>query len=474
MLDYGRISGPANALTSRTATVSAVQRFLDKLAGEAAPLLREARAGAGLVSLTLPAPVVAPALPGASREEVFYWSRPSSDLRLCGLGVAHRVVARGAARLRELADVMTELNAGWRHLGPEITAPLAFTGFAYEPDAEPAGPWAGLPNALLVVPATLYRVTGGRATLTLTVAGGGQGAAPADLVAATRALFAAAPDAREEAPPLRMERRTLADDWKARMDRALDEIRRGRLDKIVLTRRVSYRASRAPDCARVMEVLENEHPDSARFAVAAPGFTLLGVSPERLVALKGNNVVADALAGTAPRDPNPSVDRRLSRALSEDPKAMEEHRLVVEQVTRALDPVCTGLMAPQAPALMRLPRVQHLWSPVRGHVRDGVGLLELAERLHPTPAVGGSPREAALRWLATDEGPARGWYTGAFGWMDTVGDGEMSVMLRCGMVRGDRVELFAGAGIVANSSPEQELAETEWKLQTMQGALAVG
>jgi len=151
-----------------------------------------------------------------------------------------------------------------------------------------------------------------------------------------------------------------------------------------------------------------------------------------------------------------------------------EHRIVVDQIRKALEPCCGALLAPQAPEIMSLPTVHHLWSPVGGHLRNGSDLLDLARRLHPTPAVGGSPRPAALEWLQRHEAQSRGWYTGAFGWLDAAGNGELSVVLRCGIVKHDCVDLFAGAGIVADSRPDQELAETEWKLCTLRGALELG
>jgi menaquinone-specific isochorismate synthase len=117
--------------------------------------------------------------------------------------------------------------------------------------------------------------------------------------------------------------------------------------------------------------------------------------------------------------------------------------------------------------LMKLPRVQHLWSPVHARTRPGVSLLRLAERLHPTSAVGGIPRAEALAWLAEHEPEPRGWYTGALGWVDAGGDGDLCVILRCALIQGQQAQLFAGSGIVAQSDPQEELRETEWKLQTM-------
>jgi isochorismate synthase len=263
-------------------------------------------------------------------------------------------------------------------------------------------------------------------------------------------------------------------DWERRLAQALNVIREGRIDKIVMTRRARFESSRPIDCTRVFRALEAGHPECAQFAVSQPGITLLGVSPERLVSVMGEDVVSDALAGTAPRGRDPEEDDLLAAQLAQDAKTREEHHIVVQQVCDSLAPVCTGIEVPGEPTLMRLPRVQHLWSPVRARRKADASVLDLVARLHPTPAVGGSPRSEALEWMSQQGESQRGWYTGAFGWMDACGDGELSVVLRCGVVRETRVDLFAGAGIVSGSDPSQELAETEWKLLTMQGALQVG
>ena len=175
--------------------------------------------------------------------------------------------------------------------------------------------------------------------------------------------------------------------WSAPIDRALADIRAGLIDKVVLARRVRFEASRPLNPGRVLDALEAGHEDCARFAVTRPGFALLGVSPERLLSVRGDTVVTDALAGTAPRGATDEADRELAVRLRNDAKALEEHRIVVNQIRAALDPDCGGLVVPQAPDVMSLPTVHHLWSPVHGHLRNGSGLLELARRLHPTPAV---------------------------------------------------------------------------------------
>jgi isochorismate synthase EntC len=185
-------------------------------------------------------------------------------------------------------------------------------------------------------------------------------------------------------------------------------------------------------------------------------------------------VRADAIGGTTARSTDPAADRRLGAALLEDAKSRNEHRLVVDAIAARLTPCCSHLVIPDRPSLKRLPTVQHLYTPVTGQARAGLSLLGLAATLHPTPAVGGLPRAAALTWMERNGEHQRGWYTGALGWLGSDGGGELNVILRCALLGQQRAELYAGAGIVAGSDPQQEFMETEWKLQAMVEALQAG
>lgn len=449
------------------------------------PGLREAlalaarRPAGGLVSVTraLPhTPDVGCPVPATG----FAWSRPSRRYELAGSGTAALVKAAGEERFDLLAAGHARLVRDWEHHGP-ADAPdprIAFAGFCFDPGEEPGPEWHGLANAQLSVPAILLHRLGDRAWLSFTVATGadaGERTSPSQLLAQAAALRHPRVERILErgTAPVLLERVDSGDDWRVRLADALTDIRQGRIQKLVVTRRVRYASSRPVDCRRVFRALEAEHPDCAGYAVTMPGFALLGVSPERLVSIEGRTVIVDALAGTAPRHPDPAVDAELAEQMRGDPKILEEHGLVRDRIVEALTPACEALEAPRAPALMRLPRVQHLWSPVCGRLRGGDNLLTLAARLHPTPAVGGSPVDPALAWLAAREG-GRGWYTGACGWLGPAGDGELVVVLRCGVINDRRVDLYAGAGIVAGSEPERELAETDWKLMTMRGALQFG
>lgn len=480
MLNYRLPSNPTNLLRTSHANATDAGRLLDRLRRSLQDALTDLvdQPATGLLSITLPASGLAlgPHLPAES--EGYFWSRASSRKVVCGTGVAMRITCEGKDRFERLSGRFARLQRDWIHGGdPDAPVPVAFLGFAFSAGEQPGADWAGLGNTELVVPELVYRREGDAEWLTFSADATGRTPVQSLATAWIDSLetLLVAEEARYSATVDTVDIERVDDGgWSAPIDRALDDIRAGAIDKVVLARRVRFRATRRLKWGHVLDALEDGHEDCARFAVSRPGFVLLGVSPERLLSLHDGTVVADALAGTAPRGANSAEDLALADRLLGDPKALEEHRIVVNQIRSALEPSCSGLVVPQAPDVMSLPTVHHLWSPVRGHLNNGSSLLDLSRRLHPTPAVGGSPRPDALSWLARHEQWGRGWYTGAFGWLDAAGEGELSVVLRCGIVRDMEVELFAGAGIVADSDPAQEMDETEWKLRTMRGALDLG
>lgn len=408
----------------------------------------------------------------------YYWHRPLDAKVLAGTGASASFATRGHGRFAEMHEFHRALSERWIRIGAaDQTGPVAFAGFAFDPDSDPGEAWGDLENSLMVVPSVLFHRHGERASISFSAMAGELSVPTRMLQNWSRQLDRlecpqGSPRPVLDAPAL--EPADAEASWHGRVEQALSAIRGGDLEKVVLTRRLRLHSRRPLACAPVMDFLDQRHDECAHFAVSRGACTLLGVSPERLLAYSDSRVVVDALAGTTPRGQNAEHDRRLADALITDPKVREEHGLVVDQIRTALSPICSDLDVPERPDIMRLPQVQHLWTPISARVENGIGLLGIAERLHPTPAVGGSPRQAATEWLAESGEAARGWYTGGFGWLDPAGNGELSVVLRCGLIRDRSVDLFAGAGIVAESRPEQELAETEWKLLTMQGALRLG
>lgn len=449
--------------------------FLDELPDRLARALAGLSAGSFL-SLSLRVPGF-PGIPGLPAEgPAVWWGRPAAGRFRVGAGTAWEHEAGGEGRFRALADAHRALVARWRasSLDGSTSLRAAFLGFAFSPDFS-AGE---LPNTLLSVPRVVVERRGGTVVMHF------NGAADED---AGHLLSEWTRIARElveagwsgtpatEAMPHRMAALELpADDpaWAARVRHALAAIEEAPLEKLVLTRSVELELASEPSLERVLEWLAARYPEAAVFAVRRPGIHLVGASPERLLGLDYGLVVADALAGSAPRATCDDADQLLGGTLLGDPKELAEHAVVVREILGALEPLCTALVASHAPSLLRLPNVQHLASHVHGRVRPEVGVFELLERMHPTPAVGGAPRAAALDWLRRHGESERGWYTGGVGWLDDAG-GDIWVVLRCAAVRERMASLYAGAGIVAGSDPAQELRETGWKLQAMLEAFAI-
>jgi menaquinone-specific isochorismate synthase len=253
---------------------------------------------------------------------------------------------------------------------------------------------------------------------------------------------------------------------------AVGRIDAGELDKVVLARDLLVSADRPLDPRRLLLRLAERFPDCWTFAVDG----LLGATPELLLRRTGRQLSARVLAGTAPRGAG-ADDDRLAAELQHSAKDHAEHAYAVDSLAAALEPFCAELVVPRQPQLLTLPNVRHLASDVHGRQRNGdrTGLLELIGAVHPTAAVCGSPTPAAARVITELEGMDRGRYAGPVGWLDTRGDGEFGLALRCaqltGAEEGRQARLFAGCGIVSGSDPIAELAETQAKLAAFQAAL---
>ncbi len=268
----------------------------------------------------------------------------------------------------------------------------------------------------------------------------------------------------------------LPDAYERAVASAVQRVRAGGLRKVVLARSVALVAGRELDPRALLFRLRAAEPHG--YAFAAPvdgGAVLVGASPELLVSRAGREVSANPLAGSAPRYGDASEDAASAQRLMASAKDGEEHRIVVETVAATLGPVCERLTWDPEPVLLETANVWHLSTRFRGTLRDPAPhALELVSLLHPTPAVCGEPREAAMRVIRDLEPVPRGAYAGAVGWMDANGDGTWAIALRCARMRGDEARLFAGAGIVADSDPAAELEETERKFRAFLDALRWG
>ncbi|MFJ6071303.1 isochorismate synthase [Streptomyces sp. NPDC093065] len=254
---------------------------------------------------------------------------------------------------------------------------------------------------------------------------------------------------------------------------AVARIRAGEFDKVVLARTLELTSAHEPDLPAMLRRLARRDPAGYTFAVpGGPGRTLIGASPELLVARRGGRLTANPLAGSAPRSEDLAEDVRRAVALLESEKDLHEHAVVVAAVREALAPLCGALEVPERPTLVRTAAMWHLSTTITGEVADaGTTALDLATALHPTPAVCGTPTETARAVITESEPFDRGAYTGVVGWQDADGDGEWVVTIRCAEAEGRTLRLFAGAGVVAASTPESETAETAAKFRTFLDAV---
>jgi menaquinone-specific isochorismate synthase len=259
-------------------------------------------------------------------------------------------------------------------------------------------------------------------------------------------------------------------EWRETVAAAVEAIRAGELDKVVLARRVDIGANRPFVISEVLERLASLYPSCMIFSVE--GF--LGASPELLIRKEGAAVDSLPLAGTVARSGDTHGDQALVAALMASPKARHEHQVVIDSIASVLASLCAELDVPAEPSVMGLRNVSHLATHISGRLAPAsvrLSALDLVARLHPTPAVGGTPTRAAIRYLQKAEGFDRGGYAGPVGWVDARGDGAWALGIRSAEVAGEAARIYAGNGIVAASDPAEELAETQLKLQALLAAL---
>ena len=420
-------------------------------------LLAGALSGPGdrLLSATVPMEVDPLDLVRAGANS-FGWAgyfRSPTGSELGGLGVAWRSNSRsGAGRLQELHEEVERVA---------VDTPL-LVGFAFGHQGPRLPEWDGFAPATAVLPLILANSESGTVTISVPA-----GRSADEVLTALSLLATPEPALTFEAADHVIESRPPPAAWREEVVEALAAIHAGSLEKVVLARSVTVRTEVPALPFDLLANLRAGYPESYRFGWQEGDATLVGASPELLVARHGLEITSNPLAGSAARGTGDQEDERLGRALIASDKDHREHVFVVEDMARRLEPLTERLQVSGEPQLRKFQTVQHLSTQISGTLRASSSVLELAHRLHPTPAVGGNPRDEALAFLDKIESIDRGWYGGGIGWTRPDGEGEIALALRCGLLRGQTAHLFAGAGIVAASDPEGELFETRLKLRPM-------
>ena len=466
------------------------QRALEQLGPDAPARLarhlraagRRARSRGVSVLVSVSAPSTAFADPAAvvlaSRSRAEPWfaleQRDRDGLAIAGLGCVEAIEAEGQARFADVAERWRELRADAEIDtldGPPGSGLAAFGGFAFAPAGGASPEWRGFAPGSMIVPEVSLVRQSGATWLTLN-AQFAPDDTPDDVIArmATRLeslradplpLFDPHPTGRYDVaspmPPAHYEEAVA---------RAVQRIRAAEFEKVVLAREVHVHAPAPHDPGAVFGLLREAFESSYVYAVGRGDATFIGASPELLIRRQGQRATTVALAGSARRSADPAVDDHLGEQLLRSDKDREENAIVARRIARTLRPFSVWVTAAPEPVVVRVANIQHLAAPIRAQLAAPMDAVELAGRLHPTPAVGAEPA-GALSVIPALEGFDRGWYAGAVGWTDASGDGEFLVALRCALLHGDVARCYAGCGIVRDSDPAAELAETEVKLQVM-------
>lgn len=443
----------------------------------------------------------------ARGQERVFWERAMEKFALVAIGAAAELTGDCTTRCPQLAQA-------WRRLGKRavvetpdeypLTAPVCLGGLAFDAGRRRDPDWADYPDALLLIPRLLFTWSRGSCWLTINaVAATAPGTdALVDETAAMLSTVLAQDDGGQDiavpVTPTLSRLESAAENagtarlWKEAVSAIGEDIRRGAVQKQVLARRVRLGVLGPTDPVPLLQKLRAGYGTSCTvFAMTRGDTCFLGASPERLVRVDGRVVKADGLAGSTARGSTAEEDRSMGLALLASSKERHEHALVVDALRDALELVCAKLTIPEQPMLLRMPNVQHLHTPVEGVLRSGTNILDLVERLHPTPTVGGVPRGGILSRIRRYEPFDRGWYAGPVGWIDANDGGEFAVGIRSALVKGigttdqtamhtgvnsntdykSAVLLYAGCGIVAGSDPEAEHRESCLKLRPLLWAM---
>lgn len=413
-----------------------------------------------------------------SMEPWFCFEQPDRDHVAIGtLGCVAMLTARGSDRF-DTAEVQ------WRELlSTAVGDPAEFGGglvavggFAFSPYGGMSSEWTDFAPLSMHVPEVMIARDGTRTRLTLatvTRPGDTLGEHISRIEARLGELRWRALPEQDLTSELDVASVHPPDHHRLAVETTVRHIHEHALRKVVLARAVDVNAAEPHSPAAAYKALRRRFPSCYVFCVGRGTSAFLAASPELLVERDGPSVSTVALAGSAPRSADARADERLGRELLASPKNRHEQEMVLRWIERALHPHSLWMSVPSSPTLARVANAQHLASPVRAHLAEPLGVLRLAGLLHPTPAVGGEPLDVAEGLIGSLEDFDRGWYSGAVGWMDANEDGEFAVSLRSALLKDRVARCFAGVGIVGDSRPETEFAETEFKLDALLQALGV-
>ncbi|WP_188206560.1 isochorismate synthase [Alkalibacillus aidingensis] len=440
------------------------------------------KSGSGLfVSVTIPIDWVDAidffASHQAKTGERFFWKSPNEELVLVGIGQEDVLsVEEATDRFIEMETKVKQRLSQFESIGNDLsgTGPIYFGGFSFFNDENVAGIWSSFPNAQLVLPKYMLSQSQQQCFLTFNQwidehsSINNLAKQMDEKIAEVRTL--ATPGYSEQQQDELVDRLPY-EQWEDLINKAVKTIKSGQLGKVVLARQLEAKFDQAISIESVMQALDDQQEQSYLFVMENGQDTFIGATPERLVEVKNQKLQSACLAGTTSRGSTVDEDDMKAWQLLNDEKNLQEHHYVVKMIYDAINPYCDAIDIPSEPIIRKLSKIQHLFTPVEGVLKDRYTIFDTLKKLHPTPALGGEPRQLAMDYIKEHEPMKRGWYAAPIGWVDHQLDGEFAVAIRSGLIRENQATLFAGCGIVVDSDPRAEYEETNLKFTPMLDAL---
>ncbi len=416
----------------------------------------------------------------------FYWEQPTSEFSIAASGELIRITNQGETRYRESSTRGKELLAKVHHLkgiNHQNAEVHLFGGFSFF-DQNTSEIWKDFDASSFTLPKWMI-IREGKCTILTIVIPVESNDLKAELINSIYDLLAELDPICNAIDYELDEELNIKTDiqlnqvsdfdllhWKETVNRAKDSIIEGEFEKVVLARELIIEIPRRINDTHILHKLRRQYPDCYSFLIKHNHkSSFIGCTPERLASFRANYILTEGLAGSISRGRTASEDVVLENSLLNSDKDRHEHEIVLEDISERLEPFSKTIKHPEQPSVKKLSNVQHLYTPITATIKEGVSRTEVLKNLHPTPAVGGYPRKAAVRFIRKHEDFDRGWYASPIGWINTSGNGEFAVAIRSGLIMDKEVRFFAGCGIVQDSDPQKEWDETNMKFIPMLTAL---
>ncbi|WP_422124785.1 isochorismate synthase MenF [Planococcus sp. X10-3] len=402
----------------------------------------------------------------------FFWQNPEKTFTLVGLGHAHVLtIANHQGRFEEV-------KKNWKNLCKQIVneesfvEPILFGGFSFDPLNKTKSIWNNFPETYFAVPTFQLVIKNDRAYVSI------------HLITKKDETFQAFEALRKErdklihaaqvSEPIAYKKPEVIGkeelkkaSYLSSIEKVTGVIKAKQADKVVIARVLRLDFDKPLSHSSALYQVSKEQPESFLFGLEAEEQFFFGATPERLVKVENRQALSTCLAGSIPRGKTVEKDTELGNELLSDSKNRSEHQYVVDMISKVFSVHCSGQFVPKMPKLMKIRDIQHLYTPVAGELKQESSLIDLVRDLHPTPALGGEPKQSALSLIRQYEPMNRGFYAAPIGWIDAKGDGEFAVAIRSALMDRKEAYLYAGGGIVEDSTPESEYAETWVKFRPM-------